>query len=124
MKKVLFIDRDGTIIVEPQPDCQIDSLEKLAFIPKAISNLRKIAEELDYELVMVTNQYGLGTPSFPDETFWPSHNKPLYILVGENIHFAHLHIDRSFDHDNAPPRKPRTGMLTGYFTGGYDLANS
>ncbi len=124
MKKVLFIDRDGTIIVEPKPDCQIDSLEKLVFIPKAISNLRKIAEELDYELVMVTNQDGLGTASFPEATFWPAHHKMLATLAGENIHFAHIHIDRSFENDNAPTRKPLTGMLTGYFTGGYDLANS
>src|SRR6478672_9410754 len=122
MKKVLFIDRDGTIIVEPKPDCQIDSLEKLAFVPKAISNLRKIAEELDYELAMVTNQDGLGTASFPEATFWPAHNKMLATLAGENIHFAHIHIDRSFEHDQASTRKPRTGLLTDYFNGSYDLA--
>lgn len=125
MKKVLFIDRDGTIIEEPPVDFQVDSLEKLAFLPKAISNLRKIAEELDYELVMVTNQDGLGTDSFPEETFWPAHNKMMQTLTGENIHFEAVHIDKTFEHENAPTRKPRTGMLTGYFdTEKYDLAHS
>jgi imidazoleglycerol-phosphate dehydratase/histidinol-phosphatase len=125
MKKVLFIDRDGTIIVEPPTDYQVDSLEKLAFLPKAISALRKIAEELDFELVMVTNQDGLGTSSFPEETFWPAHNKMLKILAGENIEFAHIHIDRSFSHENLPTRKPGTAMLTQYFdTNSYDLAHS
>jgi imidazoleglycerol-phosphate dehydratase/histidinol-phosphatase len=124
MKKVLFIDRDGTLIVEPKPDCQIDSLEKLAFLPKVLSNLRKIAEELDYELVMVTNQDGLGTASFPEETFWPAHRKMLATLEGENVHFARVCIDRSFPHEQAPTRKPRTGLLTAYLTGPYDLAGS
>lgn len=124
MKKVLFVDRDGTIIVEPLPDRQIDSLEKLEFIPKAISNLRKIAEETDYELVMVTNQDGLGTASFPEDTFWPAHTKMMQLLEGEGIHFAAVHIDRSFDHENLPTRKPGIGMLTGYLNGDYDLANS
>ncbi|MES2732473.1 MAG: bifunctional histidinol-phosphatase/imidazoleglycerol-phosphate dehydratase HisB [Bacteroidota bacterium] len=124
MKKVLFIDRDGTIIVEPKSDFQIDSLEKLVFLPKAISNLRKIAEELDYELVMVSNQDGLGTDSFPEDTFWPAHNKMLETLAGENVHFAQIHLDRSFERENAPTRKPRTGMLTSYLTGDYDLAQS
>jgi len=124
MKKVLFIDRDGTLIVEPKTDFQIDSLEKLEFIPKAISNLRKIAEEMDYELVMVTNQDGLGTSSFPEDTFWPAHQKMMKTLEGENIHFSQVHIDRSFEADQAPTRKPRTGMLTGYLTDDYDLAGS
>ena len=124
MKKVLFIDRDGTVIVEPKPDCQVDSFEKLVFLPRALSNLRKIAEELDYELVMVTNQDGLGTASFPEETFWPVHRRMILTLAGENVHFAHVHIDRSFEHEDAPTRKPRTGMLTDYFNGMYDLANS
>jgi imidazoleglycerol-phosphate dehydratase/histidinol-phosphatase len=123
MKKALFIDRDGTIIAEPA-DEQIDSLEKLEFLPKALSNLRKIAEETDYELVMVTNQDGLGTKSFPEETFWPAHRKMMGTLAGENVHFAAVHIDRSFPHENLPTRKPGTGMLTGYLNGGYDLANS
>ena len=124
MKKVLFIDRDGTIIVEPPTDFQVDSLEKLDFLPKAISNLRKIAEETDYELVMVTNQDGLGTGSFPEDTFWPAQNKMLQTLKGENIEFTAVHIDRSFPEDNLPTRKPGIGMLTSYFSEEYDLANS
>lgn len=124
MKKVLFIDRDGTIIVEPPTDFQVDSLEKLEFLPKAISNLRKIAEETDYELVMVTNQDGLGTQSFPEDTFWPAHNKMLQILEGENIHFTTVHIDKSFPEDNLPTRKPGIGMLASYFSEDYDLENS
>ncbi len=123
-KKILFIDRDGTIIVEPPEDFQIDSLEKLEFIPRTISCLRKIAEELDYELVMVTNQDGLGTDSFPEDTFWPAHNKMMKTLEGEGIVFTEVLIDRSFDHENKPTRKPRTGMLTHYLEGDYDLTNS
>lgn len=124
MKKVLFIDRDGTIIVEPKDNFQVDSLEKLQFIPKVISNLRKIAEELDYELVMVTNQDGLGTQSLPEEAFWPAHNKMMETLAGEGVAFAAVHIDSSFEHENSPNRKPSTGMLKQYMEGGYDLANS
>jgi imidazoleglycerol-phosphate dehydratase/histidinol-phosphatase len=124
MKKVLFIDRDGTIIVEPPTDFQVDSLEKLEFLPKAISALRKIAEETDYELVMVTNQDGLGTDSFPENTFWPAQNKMVKTLEGEDIYFAEVHIDRSFPEDNLPSRKPGIGMLTAYFSNEYDLANS
>lgn len=124
MKKVLFIDRDGTIIWEPPTDFQIDSLEKLEFLPKAISNLRRIAEEGEYELVMVTNQDGLGTASFPEDTFWPAHNKMMKTLEGENVRFAAVHIDRHFPEDNSPERKPGIGMLGQYFTEEYDLANS
>jgi imidazoleglycerol-phosphate dehydratase/histidinol-phosphatase len=124
MKKVLFIDRDGTIIVEPPTDFQVDSLEKLEFLPKAISNLRKIAEETDYELVMVTNQDGLGTSSFPEDTFWPAQNKMLQTLKGENIEFVAIHVDRSFPEDNLPTRKPGTGLLQSYFSDEYDLGNS
>ena len=124
MQRTLFIDRDGTLIAEPQPNQQVDSLAKLDFIPKTISALRRIAEETDYELVMVTNQDGLGTDSFPEDTFWPAHNKMLTTLAGENINFDAVHIDRHFPRDNAPTRKPGTGMLTGYFSGDYDLANS
>ncbi|GAB3171393.1 bifunctional histidinol-phosphatase/imidazoleglycerol-phosphate dehydratase HisB [Telluribacter humicola] len=124
MKKVLFIDRDGTIIVEPPTDFQVDSLEKLEYLPKALSNLRRIAEETDYELVMVTNQDGLGTDSFPEDTFWPAHNKMMKTLEGEGIQFAAVHIDRSFPHENASTRKPATGLLTQYFSEEYDLANS
>lgn len=124
MKKVLFIDRDGTIIVEPPIDFQIDSLDKLEFLPKVISNLRKISEETDFELAMVTNQDGLGTDSFPEETFWPAHQKMMNLLEGENILFDEVFIDRTFEHENAPTRKPRTGLLTKYFEGEYNLANS
>ncbi len=124
MRKVLFIDRDGTLIIEPQSDFQIDSLEKLEFIPGVLSALRKIAEETDYELVMVTNQDGLGTDIFPEPTFWPAHRKMLTTFAGENVRFAAEHIDRHFPHDNSATRKPGTGMLTQYMTGEYDLANS
>ncbi len=124
MKKVLFIDRDGTIIVEPPIDFQIDSLEKLMFLPKAITNLAKIAQDGEYELVMVTNQDGLGTDSFPEDTFWPAHQKMLDILATEGIVFSKIHIDKSFEKDNSPNRKPNTGMLKDYLEGGYDLANS
>ncbi|MEK6547247.1 MAG: bifunctional histidinol-phosphatase/imidazoleglycerol-phosphate dehydratase HisB [Bacteroidota bacterium] len=124
MKKVLFIDRDGTIIHEPITDQQVDSYEKLAFLPNAISNLKKITQELDYELVMVTNQDGLGTNSFPEDTFWPAHNKMLEILASEGIKFEAIHIDRSFPAENLPTRKPGIGMLGAYFSGDYDLANS
>lgn len=124
MRKVLFIDRDGTLIQEPQPDQQVDSLEKLEFLPKVLSALRKIVEETAYELVMVTNQDGLGTSAFPEATFWPAHEKMLKTLAGEQIHFSAIHIDRHFPHDNALTRKPGIGMLTQYLTSDYDLANS
>ncbi|WP_040664540.1 bifunctional histidinol-phosphatase/imidazoleglycerol-phosphate dehydratase HisB [Nafulsella turpanensis] len=123
-KKALFIDRDGTIIVEPKTDFQVDSLEKLAFIPKAISNLRRIAEQSDYELVMVTNQDGLGTGSFPEETFWPAHQKMLDILEAEGVVFDNILIDRSFEHEGLDTRKPGTGMFPSYLAGDYDLTNS
>ncbi len=124
MQKILFIDRDGTLIREPKSDQQVDSLAKLDYIPKAISGLRRIAEETDYALVMVTNQDGLGTDSFPEDTFWPAHNKMMDTFIGENISFAAVHIDRHFPADNAPTRKPGTGMLTEYISGAYDLKNS
>ena len=124
MQKLLFIDRDGTLIAEPQPDQQVDSLAKLDFIPKSISAMRRIAEETTYGLVMVTNQDGLGTELFPEIMFWPAHNKMMSTLAGENIHFSAVHIDRHFPRDNAPTRKPSTGMLTDYFSDAYDLANS
>ena len=122
-QKVLFIDRDGTIIREPD-DEQIDSLEKLEFIPKVISNLRKIAEETDYRLVMVTNQDGLGTDSFPEDTFWPAHRQMLATLEGENVRFDEILIDRTFEQDHAPTRKPGTALLTHYLAGDYDLTQS
>lgn len=124
MKKILFIDRDGTIIDEPKTDFQVDSLEKLEFLPGAISNLRKIAEQLDYLLVMVTNQDGLGTDSFPEDTFWPAQNKMLKTLEGEGVVFDEIIIDRTFAHENAPTRKPGTALLTQFTNGDYDLANS
>ncbi|TCO10548.1 bifunctional histidinol-phosphatase/imidazoleglycerol-phosphate dehydratase HisB [Natronoflexus pectinivorans] len=123
-KKVLFIDRDGTIIKEPPVDYQVDSLEKLEFFPKVIRNLHLIASKLDFELVMVTNQDGLGTASFPEETFWPAQNKMMSTLEGEGIEFSKVHIDPSMPQDNSPNRKPGTGMLTEYFSEEYDLAGS
>ena len=123
MKKVLFIDRDGTLIEEPPVDYQVDSLEKLAFVPKAITSMNRIAS-LDYELVMATNQDGLGTNSFPEETFWPAHNLMLKTLEGEGVRFDDMLIDRSMPADNAPTRKPRTGMFGKYLNGEYDMANS
>ena len=156
-KKVLFIDRDGTLVIEPPVDYQLDSLEKLEFYPKVFRNLGFIRSKLYFEFVMVTNQDGLGTSSFPEETFWPAHNLMLKTLEGEGITFdeilidrsfpeetfwpAHnlmlktlagegiafddILIDRSFPEDNAPTRKPRTGMLTKYIDNpDYDLAGS
>ncbi len=123
MKKVLFIDRDGTLIAEP-PDFQIDSFAKLKFLPQVITYLGKIARETDYELVMITNQDGLGTDSFPEDTFYPVHNFMLETLANEEIHFAEILIDRSFAHENKPTRKPNTGLLGKYLDGDYDLANS
>src|SRR5688572_4692033 len=123
MKKALFIDRDGTLIIEP-PDQQIDSLEKLEFYPGVFSWLSKIAAETDYELVMVTNQDGLGTSSFPENTFWPAHNKLMKTLEQEDIFFKDVLIDRSFPNEGKETRKPGVGMLKGYMGGAYDLANS
>jgi imidazoleglycerol-phosphate dehydratase/histidinol-phosphatase len=123
VKRALFIDRDQTIIAEPE-DKQIDSFEKLEFLPKAISTLARIRREFDYEFVMVTNQDGLGTASFPEETFWPAHNLMLKTLKGEGVEFDEILIDRSLPADNAPTRKPRTGMLGKYLSKDYDLANS
>jgi imidazoleglycerol-phosphate dehydratase / histidinol-phosphatase len=123
MKKVLFIDRDGTIIREPL-DEQIDNFEKLEFLPAVITSLAKICMETDYELVMVTNQDGLGTSSFPEDTFWPVQNKMLEILKGEGVIFKEIFIDRSFPEDKAPTRKPGTAMLTKYLTSGIDTERS
>ncbi|MEQ9426469.1 MAG: bifunctional histidinol-phosphatase/imidazoleglycerol-phosphate dehydratase HisB [Cyclobacteriaceae bacterium] len=124
MEKLLFIDRDGTIIEEPPQDYQVDSIDKLKFIPGAIVGLHRIASELHYKLIMVTNQDGLGTDSFPEETFWPAHNLMLDILKSERVQFDDILIDRSFEHENSPNRKPGTGMLTKYVGGNYDLHNS
>ena len=125
MKKVLFIDRDGTLIVEPTTDFQIDSLEKLAFLPKVITALAQITKELDYELVMVTNQDGLGTESFPEDTFIPAHEKMMLTFENEGVIFKEILIDRSFEEENLPTRKPNTGLLTHYLDSNkYDLENS
>lgn len=122
-RKALFIDRDGTIIVEPVEDMQVDSLEKLEFVPGAISALRSLSA-LDYDMVLASNQDGLGTASFPEETFWPAHRKMLKTLAGEGVIFSDELIDRSMPEDNAPTRKPRTGMFCRYMDGSYDLASS
>ena len=122
--KLLFIDRDGTLVIEPPIDYQLDSLEKLEFYPGVFRWLSRIVEELDFELVMVTNQDGLGTSSFPEETFWPAHNKMMKAFENEGINFKEVLIDRSFPEDNASTRKPRTGLLTAFLNGNYDLANS
>ena len=122
-KKVLFIDRDGTIIKETV-DEQIDAFEKMIFYPKAFTYLGKIAKELDYTLVMITNQDGLGTEAFPEDTFWPVHNFIITAFENEGVHFDAVYIDRTFPHENADTRKPGTGMLTEYFSDAYDLENS
>lgn len=114
MKKILFIDRDGTLIKEAPPTYQIDSIDKLEFYPDMFTWLKKIAVELDYELVMVTNQDGLGSPSYPEETFWPVQELVMRTLENEGIRFSAVHIDRSFPEDQLPTRKPGTGMLTSY----------
>jgi len=124
MKKVLFIDRDGTLVIEPPIDLQLDSLEKLEFYPGVFGGLSKISRELDYELVMVTNQDGLGTASFPEETFWPAQNKMLQAFKNEGVTFSEIIIDRSFPEDNLPSRKPGTALLTHYIKGSYDIENS
>ena len=124
MKKVLFIDRDGTLAIEPPVDYQLDSFEKLEFYPKVFQYLGKIAKELDFELVMVTNQDGLGTDSFPEATFWPVHNFLIKTFKKEGIVFTEQIIDKTFSKDNASTRKPNTGLLTHYFSEAYDLENS
>ena len=123
MKKVLFIDRDGTLIKETA-DEQIDAFGKLEFYPKCFTYLGKIAQELDYELVMITNQDGLGTDSFPEETFWPVQDFILKSFGNEGIVFDEVLLDRTFPHENANTRKPGTGLLTAYFSKEYDLSNS
>ncbi|MCL3778814.1 bifunctional histidinol-phosphatase/imidazoleglycerol-phosphate dehydratase HisB [Prolixibacteraceae bacterium JC049] len=124
MKKALFIDRDGTLVIEPPVDYQLDSLEKLEFYPKVFRNLYQLRRLTDFELVMVTNQDGLGTASFPEETFWPAHNKMLKAFEGEGIVFDDILIDKTMPAENAPTRKPGTGMFPNYMDGSYDLASS
>jgi len=124
-KKILFIDRDGTLIKEAPPTYQLDSFSKLEFYPDMFYYMRKIATELDYELVMVTNQDGLGTAAFPEDTFWPVQNFVMTNLANEAINFSEVFIDKTFPADNAPTRKPATGMLTRYLNNtAYDLINS
>lgn len=124
-KKVLFIDRDGTLVIEPPVDYQLDSFEKLEFYPKVFRNLYFIRQKLDFRFVMVTNQDGLGTASFPENTFWPVHDLVMNTFKGEGIEFDEVCIDRSFPEDNAPTRKPRTGMLAAYTDSHeYDLEES
>jgi imidazoleglycerol-phosphate dehydratase/histidinol-phosphatase len=124
MKKVLFIDRDGTLVIEPPVDYQLDSLEKLEYYPGVFRWLGEIVRKMNFELVMVTNQDGLGTDSFPEHTFHPPQDAMIKALKGEGIEFSEVLIDRSFPHENASTRKPRTGLLEKYMNGDYDLANS
>ena len=124
MKKILFIDRDGTLAIEPE-EYQLDSFDKLVFYPEVFTFLGKIARELNYELVMITNQDGLGTDSFPEDTFWPVQQFLIKAFENEGVVFNDVLIDKSFPEDNAPTRKPRTGMLTRYLDSTvYDLENS
>ncbi len=123
MKKVLFLDRDGTLVLEPE-DEQVDSLEKLEYYPGVFRGLGKIVQELDFQLVMITNQDGLGTGAFPEDTFWTPHNKIIQAFKNEGIEFDEVLIDKTFPEDNAPTRKPGTALLTHYVKGNYDLANS
>ncbi|MBL0288047.1 MAG: bifunctional histidinol-phosphatase/imidazoleglycerol-phosphate dehydratase HisB [Bacteroidetes bacterium] len=122
-KKILFIDRDGTILLEPT-DMQVDKIEKMAFLPFTINCLTQIAKKKDFLLVMVTNQDGLGTQAFPESDFWPAQNKMIEILEGEGIHFHEICIDKTFAIENKSTRKPGTGMLTHYLTEEFDLENS
>jgi len=125
MKRVLFIDRDGTIINEAPPTYQIDDFYKLSFYPKVFKYLSLIAKEMDYELVIITNQDGLGTDAFPEKTFWPVQDFIMETLANEDIHFSAVYIDKTFPAENAATRKPRTGLLTAYINNpAYDLANS
>ncbi len=125
MKRILFIDRDGTLIRESPPSYQIDDFSKLEFYPGVFENMGRIARELEYELVMVTNQDGLGTPGFPENTFWPVQNFVMRCFSNEGIHFDAVHIDKSFPAENSPSRKPGTGMLTEYLNNDqYDIAGS
>jgi len=124
MTKLLFIDRDGTLIREPQPDQKVDALEKLELLPGVVYALARLARETDYKLVMVTNQDGLGTADFPESAFQPAQDKLVQLLAGEGIVFRSIHIDRSYPEENKPTRKPGTAMLTEYLTDAFDLANS
>lgn len=124
MKKILFLDRDGTLIVEPPGDWQIDRFEKLEFLPKVIQNLADILQKTDYELVMITNQDGLGTESYPEDSFWGPHHLMMKILETEGIEFKEVLIDITYQKDEADTRKPFTGLLRHYMDGSVDMANS
>ncbi len=124
MKPILFLDRDGTIIMEPPEDFQVDSFEKLSFLPGAIQQMRRIQQARDFHWVMVTNQDGLGTDSFPEADFWGPHSLMMRVMEGEGITFEEVIIDRTFAHENQPTRKPGTALLQHYLSGHYDLANS
>ena len=125
MKRILFIDRDGTLIKESPPTYQIDDFSKLEFYPGVFEFMGRIAREMEYELVMVTNQDGLGKPGFPENKFWPVQDFVMHCLSNEGIHFSAVHIDKSFPADNSPSRKPGTGMLTEYLNNDqYDIAGS
>jgi imidazoleglycerol-phosphate dehydratase/histidinol-phosphatase len=123
MQKILFLDRDGTLVLEPH-DYQVDAFDKIEFYPRVFQYLGKIVRELDFELVMVTNQDGMGTEAYPEEHFWGPHNLIMKAFSNEGIEFKEVIIDKTFAHENAPTRKPRTGLLTHYLDGSYDLANS
>ena len=125
MKRILFIDRDGTLIKEVPPSYQVDSFEKVEFYPNVFEFMGRIAREFDYELVMVTNQDGLGTPGFPESSFWPPHELVMKAFENEGVVFSAVHIDKTYPQDNAPTRKPGIGMLTSYLNNdAYDIANS
>ena len=125
MRKLLFIDRDGTLIKEAPPTYQIDTFEKLVFYPDMFVWIKRIANELDYELVMVTNQDGLGTATYPEEIFWPIQNFILKTLENEGVIFSNIHIDKTYASENAPTRKPDTGMLMQYLNNPeYDIEGS
>src|SRR6478735_3597887 len=125
MKRILFIDRDGTLIKESPPTYQVDSWDKLEFYPEVFQYMSKIATEFDYELIMVSNQDGLGTPSYPEEKFWPIQNFIVKAFANEGVHFSAFHFDKTFPEDNAPTRKPGIGMFTSYLNNpDFDIPNS
>jgi imidazoleglycerol-phosphate dehydratase / histidinol-phosphatase len=123
MQRILFLDRDGTLVLEPS-DYLINAFEKIEFYPGVIYWLGRIVREMDYALVMVTNQDGLGAERLPEQLFWPPHDFIIRVFAGEGIHFKEVHIDRTYASQQAPTRKPGTGMLTHFMDGSYDLARS
>ncbi len=123
MKRILFLDRDGTILKETDDEL-VDHLSKFEFMPRVITNLSRVVRDFDFELVMITNQDGLGTPVFPEEKFWPLHNLMLSVLAAEGIIFSDIQIDRTYPQDLAPTRKPGTALLHKYLGDGYNLKES